>query len=412
MIRAVVPFILAVFLCGSSPAQSWTQYTDTNSPLPFPSVRCIAFETDGTAWIGTDFGLARFSNGVWTIFNSSNSPLANNDIRSLCIGADNTKFIGTFSAGLYTYNDTAWANLNTSNSFLPDDYIRSLSKGSSGSMWVGTTAGLVRIDSSGSWTVYTMWNSVLGSNNIACLHYDTVNNEIWAGTVNGGVLRVINDTTLTSFTIQNSGISDNTVLGIDQDASGNMLFVSPSNGLIVKLNPFGWFTYNLVSSNIPTSGLTCILADSQQDAWIGSINKGLIRKTGPSFSYSDSSNSPLEDITVQCLARDSAGRIWIGTQTAGLYILDTQITTGIQSLHEAGTTVRAYPNPSDRFVRFTGVPDEEILEVVLPEGRVVSYGYASQGLIDLTGLPPGLLLIRPVEGSWKPVRVLYQPNHF
>lgn len=412
MFRAVIIFMLAVCIGGSSFAQSWTQYTDTNSPLPFPSVRCIAFESDGTAWIGTDFGLARFSNGAWTVFNSTNSPLASNDIRSLCIGTDNTKFIGTFSAGLYTYNDTAWTNLNTSNSSLPDDYVRSLSKGPSGSLWLGTTAGLVRIDSVGNWTIYTMWNSVLGSNNIACLHHDTVNNELWAGTVNGGALRVVNDTALTSFTIQNSGISDNTVLGIDQDAAGNILFVSPANGLIVKLNPFGWFTYNLVSSNIPTSGLTCILADSMQDAWIGSLNKGLIRKSGSSFSYSDSTNSPLDDITVQCLARDSAGRIWIGTQTAGLYILDTQTTTGIAVLQETSASVRAYPNPSGRFIRLTDVRDAVQVEILLPEGRVVSFTNTSQGLIDLAGLPPGLLLIRPVDGSWKSVRVLHQPNHF
>ncbi|MFM9009010.1 MAG: two-component regulator propeller domain-containing protein, partial [Bacteroidota bacterium] len=366
----------------------------------------------GTAWIGTDFGLARFSSGVWTIFNNSNSPLASNDIRSLCIGTNNTKFIGTFSAGLYTFNDTVWTNLNTSNSSLPDDYIRSLTKGPSVSVWVGTTAGLVRMDSSGSWTVYTMWNSVLGSNNIACLHHDTVNSEVWAGTVNGGVLRVANDTVLSSFTIQNSGISDNTILGIDQDASGNMLFVSPANGLIVKLNPFGWFTYNLVSSNIPTSGLTCILADSLQDAWIGSFNKGLIRKSGTGFSYSDSTNSPLEDIIVQCLARDSAGRIWIGTQTAGLYILDTQATTGIETLHVPDATIRAYPNPAGRFIRLAGVADADNLEIVSPEGRVVFYGNTNQGVLDLAGLPPGLLLIRSIDENWKPVRVLHQPGHF
>jgi ligand-binding sensor domain-containing protein len=393
-------------------AQTWTQYTNTNSPLPFPSVRCIAFESNGTAWIGTDFGLAKLAGGTWTVFNSSNSPLASNDIRSLYIGPDNKKYIGTFSAGLYLYNDTVWNNLNTGNSILPDDFIRSIHSGPANSLWIGTTAGLIRIDSAGAWSLYTMWNSVLGSNNIACLFHDTLSHELWAGTINGGALRVSNDTVLTSFTIQNSGISDNTILGIDRDPAGNILFVSPANGLIVKLNPFGWFTYNLVSSNIPTSGLTCVLADGLQDAWLGSFNKGLVRKTTSTFTFSDSTNSPLEDILVQCLARDSAGNIWIGTQTAGLYILDLQSPTGLPAEDFQLSGILAYPNPCTTALRLSGLNEETDIEIATPDGRIVQRTRTYSGILDVSTLPSGLLLIRPITGDWPALRIAHLSDHF
>ena len=377
-------------------SSAWTQFTTTNSGLPFNSVRCIAFDPDSNTWIGTDFGLARLSpNGNWTVFGTWNSPLTGNDIRSLAIAQDGTKWIGSFANGLFGFRDTTWMNYNTTNSPLSDDFVRSLAVDTAGVIWIGTLGGLNRLDTAGNWSLYTMWNSPLGSNNIACLYLDSSTNDKWAGTVNGGLLHIRQDTVLTSFTIQNSGISDNTVLGIDMDAFGNLFLASPSNGMIVKLSNFGWITSNTVSSNIPTSGLTCLGLDTNDDPWIGSIDHGLLHRSSGSFSFYDSSNSPLNDPTVQCLQIDPSGKIWIGTQSEGLFVFDPSLsTTGMMD----GTDEiqwETYPNPARETLHIHTAQHPLIkIEVLSLDGRVLNAVRPMNETIDLSGLSSGTYMIR------------------
>lgn len=391
MLRYICVYILLLLpACGLS--QAFVNYNTLNSALPENSVRCIVFESDTVAWIGTDFGLVRLVNGTMTVFNTANSGLCANGIRSLSIDRGGQKWIGTFTNGLCVYNDTTWVSYNTGNSPLPDDFVRSLAIDTAGTRWIGTLAGLSRFDTLGNWTTYTMFNSVLGSNNIASIYVDKATNDKWAGTINGGVLRIEKDTNLSKFSTQNSGISDNTILDISKDQAGNMIFATPANGLVYKLNPFGWLTYNTIGSAIPSSGLTSIDLDSVDNVWIGSFDKGLIYKSGSNFSYFDSTNSPVEDESVQCVRVAPDGKIWFGTQIAGLYILDPALLSGLGELSQ-GTNLFAYPNPVS-----------DLLYVAIPEGfgrfqlydvtgRVVYETDDLHGPLQTSALQPGIYRI-------------------
>lgn len=400
-------FILLSVSVVNAQTGAWTQFNSSNSPLPFNSVRCIEFEEDSIVWIGTDFGLARYTSGNWTIYNSSNSSLNSNDIRSIIIDRNGNKWIGTSTAGLYMYNDTVWTNYNSINSPLPDDYVKSLACDTANSIWIGTLGGLARLAPQGSWTVYTMWNSVLGSNNIACIYTDTITNDKWAGTVNGGVLLIEKDTNLSSFTIQNSGISDNTILGIDRDASGNTFMVSPANGLIVKLGTFGWITYNTISSSIPTAGLTSIALDSIYEPWIGTNDKGLLKKSANTFIIYDSTNSPLYDPNIQCLKTDNQGRIWIGTQIAGIFILDPAFTTASDEIQSIDN-INAYPNPFSETITITSSEKIEGIEIVNMDGRCIAKPNTASNIVNTTFLEKGayFLRLRLVDGRTKVKRII------
>lgn len=332
-------------LAGVTVAQpAWTNYNLSNSQLAADQIHCILIENDSTTWIGTDYGLSKLVNGTFTNYYTSNSNIPANSIRSLALDSNNTLWVGTFSNGLASFDGTTWTGYNTLNSPLPDDFIRSLAIDTTGDKWIGTTGGLAKMDSLNNWTIYTMWNSALGSNNIAAIYVDTLTNNKWVGTVNGGLLLIEKDTNLTSFTVQNSGISDNTILSIDMDSLGNTILASPANGLIVKLSGFGWFTYNLASSSIPTAGLTSIKNDIIDQPWIGTFDKGLLYKNGSNFVMYDTSNSPIDDEHITFVTVDRFGKVWFGTETKGLYILDPALLTG---LPEAGaaTNVIVYPNP-------------------------------------------------------------------
>lgn len=373
--------------------QAWTNYTTTNSQISDNSIRCILFENDSTTWIGTDFGLSKLVNGNWTSYNTSNSNIPANGIRSLAIDSLNTLWVGTFSNGFASFDGTAWTSYNTLNSPLPDDFVRSLAVDTLGQKWIGTTAGLAKIDSLNNWTIYTMWNSILGSNNIACIYVDTLTDNKWVGTVNGGVLLIEKDTNLTTYTVQNSGISDNTVLSIDMDSLGNVYMASPANGLIVKLAGFGWFTYNLVSSNIPTAGLTSVSFDLIDKPWMGSFDKGLLYKDGNNFIMYDTANSPLTDIMIQSVRVDDSGKVWVGTQTGGLFILDPSLLTGIPQA-EGITNVHAYPNPSSGSVFIQSRIGVSMVVLSDLNGRILLQDESGNKEVDLSSFTKGVYQLR------------------
>lgn len=388
----------AVFLGGTSnlsfgQSVAWTEYSTLNSPIPDNSIRCIAFENDSTVWIGTDFGLAKKVNGQWTIYNTSNSGISSNSIRSFALDKNGVKWIGTFSNGLCSFNDTVWTNYNTVNSPLPDDFIRSLAIDTANVIWAGTTGGLVRIDSLTTFTIYDQFNSIMNSSNIAAIYVDSVNNNKWIGTVNGGLILIDKDTNFTEFYTGNSGISDNTLLGIDKDASGNLFLASPANGLIVKLAGFGWFTYNLASSNIPTAALSCLILDAVDQPWIGTFDKGLLYKNGSNFIVYDTSNSPLTDVVIQCINRDDSGKVWIGTQTGGLFVLDPSLLTAVPG-HQPITNVHVYPNPAIDRLFFNSAVRNVNCEITDISGRVFISENGTSNQIDIHALSSGLYQVR------------------
>lgn len=400
--KKVIYYFLFVFiqLVGHSTfsqTNAWTQYDMNNSGLPNNSVRCIAFENDSTAWIGTDFGLAKFSSGVWTIYNTFNSGLGNNDIRSIAIDTNHVKWIGTFANGISVFNDTTWTIFNTMNSPLPDDFVRSLAIDQKNTKWIGTLGGLAKIDSTNSWNIYTMWNSVLGSNNIASIFVNPNTNDKWVGTVNGGLLLIEKDTNLTAFTNQNSGIPDNTVLGIDMDANQNLYLATPGNGLAVKLSGFGWLTYNLVSSNIPTASLTTVALDGIGQPWAGTNTNGIVyNNTGNNFIPYDTTNSPLTDNLIQTLRMSVDQKLWIGTQTGGLFILDPSLLTSVQSISGL-PSIHLFPNPCSDFLFIESISPLQKIELWDVRGSLISLSDVMNNKINVQSLTNGMYQMRLTE---------------
>lgn len=377
--RTVILWYAFVFLILSSTSEmfaqpaAWTHYSISNSPLPDQNVHSIVFENDSTTWIGTGYGLARFDGTNWTIYNNLNSGLIGNDIRSLAIDKSGNIWVGTFNNGLNLFDGTNWTNFNTLNSPLPDDFVRSLAIDTNNTKWIGTIGGLARLDTTGTWTIYTMWNSGLGSNNIAELFVDTTSNVKWAGTVNGGLLEIEDDTIFTKYTIQNSGISDNSILDIDRDPAGNLFLASPANGLIIKLAGFGWFTFNPLSSSIPTAGLTSLVLDGNGDVWMGTFDKGVVRKTGNTFRVFNTTNSPLNDSAIQTVVISPTGKVFIGTQTGGMFVLDPTLLTGLEEQNPEKNKLSIHPNPTTGNFRWQYDRMPYALEVVSADGRKVTY---------------------------------------
>ncbi len=330
---SIALFILLSGFCNAQ--QAWTIYnSNTVANFPSNSVHCIAIDSTDIKWVGTDYGLAAFNDTTWTIYNTFNSGLTDNSIRSIAVDKFNNIWIGTFLGGLLKFDgDTTWTAYSTLNSAIPDDYVKTIAFDTSGNIWIGTTIGLVKFDGDTTWKVYNISNSIFTlSDNIADINIDA-SNYFRIGTINGGYL-TIDDTIWTLYTIPNgSGIPDNTQLGIDVDQNGIEWLATPGNGLVAHPSSFTWSVYNQFTSQMPSSSASCLITKTNPDRiWVGTLDFGVVRKTGLSFTYFDMSNSPMPDVYVQCIANDANGIIWIGTQTGGLVKLDESQLTAVNEI--------------------------------------------------------------------------------
>jgi ligand-binding sensor domain-containing protein len=129
-----------------------------NSGIPDNSITAIAFENNGTIWIGTEkAGVARFNGTEWIIYRKENSILPDNNIKALAIDKDNNIWIGT-SNGILTRNkDNSWKILNQNNSPLPNNKVKRIMLGEDDNIYIASEGGLSIFDGS-NWTLYNSDN--------------------------------------------------------------------------------------------------------------------------------------------------------------------------------------------------------------------------------------------------------------
>ena len=342
--------------------QAWTFFNTANSPLPENSVRCIASTPNGTVWIGTDYGLAAYDGSSWTVYNTMNSGIPDNSIRSLLIDG-NVIWVGTFMGGLARFDGTTWNIYNTINSFIPDDFVRSLARDTAGNIWVGTIGGLGLFDGV-AWTIFNMNNTPLLSNNISGLWSDSIGTIVC--TINGGV-GFYNNGSWQHFTIGNSNLPDNSSLGTIRDNAGVPWFSTPANGLSAYVGGIQFLTFSTITSGIASNSTTGLAYRQQGDEiWLGSIDEGLIRKSGLNFTNYGTANGSLPDDVVQCVHVDSQDIVWAGMQTGGVVRLDPDLLMNITSL-ESSIEAFVYPNPAADFIKFD-IESSEPVDVSVFDG--------------------------------------------
>ncbi|RCL76806.1 MAG: hypothetical protein DBW72_01275 [Flavobacteriales bacterium] len=318
--------------------QVFTTYNSQNSGIPFNTVRCL--EKQGNdLWVGTDAGLAKFSNNTWEIFNASNSPLFSDNIRALKLEGDSVLWIGTVGGGLFSFNGEEWVNFNVSNSGLQDNLVRDINIDLHENIWLATTEGIFMYDRN-EWHHWNMQDSNLLSNNITSIQIG-LNNEKYIGTINGGIIYFDSLNHFTTYTIINSGLPDNSVTAIEIDINGFPWFLSPAAGLVYD-SDFGgpWLNFNTVNSDLPSNALKC-LHFMGSELLIGSEVAGLIFKNGETWSHLNTINSDLPDNHILSLEIDNQNNIWVGTYNEGLCKINFQNSI----LENLDSQMLFYPNP-------------------------------------------------------------------
>lgn len=141
---------------------SWTHFTQQNSPLPYDWIYDIEIDNQQNKWIGVRFGwLVKYNNSSWTIFNHTNSGIPfNASILKILIDRNENKWLAT-GGGLVKYNDTVWTVYNDSNSPIASNSLTAISQDSNTNIWIGTFgAGLSVFNENGIVSVQNISNEI------------------------------------------------------------------------------------------------------------------------------------------------------------------------------------------------------------------------------------------------------------
>jgi ligand-binding sensor domain-containing protein len=392
--------VILLLLYGSVSGQaSWTVYNMANSPLPDNRVYCIAIDSLDRKWIGTDNGLAVFDGATWTIYDNSNSGLTWTSVRGIAFDHEGVAWIATVIGGLYSFDGTTWVNYNTGNSPIADDFVKGVCVDSADNIWLATGNGICRFTRT-AWRTWNPWNSSVQSSS-----YNSVtlakNNTVFAGANNGGLVEMRDTNVIANYTISNSLIQDNTVYGMNADSNGGVWFGMPQHGMGFFLNAINfWQTYDSQSSPLNSPTVNSVFVDSLQTKYIGTMGGLFLYRTNSTWTNYSFSPNGLPDNFVRGVNKDRDGKIWVGTDTGGVAVLDENL-SGIPE-NENPFVLQIFPNPvlPGGIVNLNRSFDHASVQIYDPAGKLISENYFSGNTIRLDNIrTTGFYVVQITSGA-------------
>ncbi|MEN6295095.1 MAG: two-component regulator propeller domain-containing protein [Chloroherpetonaceae bacterium] len=198
--------------------------------------------------------------------------------RSIAFDKDGTMWIGTAISGLIKFKDkNNWEVYDTTNSKLPSNLINSIIFDSVGNIIIGAYKGLVKFDGDSTWVVWDSLDTGPFSNNSYAIPVVDLNGNIWVGCYDrfsgyGVVCKVTDFTTYEEF--ETPVLPGNYVYSIALDAD-NSIWVGTNKGW-VRYDGTDWIYYPPIGDNM----ITDIIIDKYGNKWINAnylfTNRGII----------------------------------------------------------------------------------------------------------------------------------------
>ena len=282
--------------------RSWTQ----QQGLPQDSVRAIAQAPDGSLWIGTDEGLARFDGVEFTAYRQREGGLANSFITALTVARDGTVWVGTL-AGVSRLSNGSFTHYSTANG-LGTPTVTDVFEDRHGTIWV-VGGRIVSAFRGGEFVNYGPDEGVPAEGLRKLV-------ERADGTLVGvGFSEVVRfDGQRFHPLLARGRLSDEFGTSMVVDRQG-VIWIGTTRGA-VAVQPDGSLRRYDPPDGVPAAPVRAVLADRDGTLWIGTSN-GLARLEGDRFVRL-SAPGLRPGVAVWETFEDRDGTLWVGT-SSGLH---------------------------------------------------------------------------------------------
>lgn len=318
----------------------------TDDGLSQMTVNDLLQDRQGYIWVATQDGLNRYDGYKFKVFRhdaDDERSLADNRIYDLFEDKDGTLWVGT-GGGLHRYDaklecfERFVFKIGQDNS-ISGNMVVSISQDLNGHLWIASyIGGVARMDIEQrrfvQMPVQTQYSPGLISNKVVDIEVDSYG-DVWMATNGKGVSRYLSKTSQFEHFFQHlgdSGLSSNLVKHVVETTDGKILVSTLRDGVNVFERRSK--TFSPVKLADKTFSLSNMLAASDGNLWMGSIQNGLFRRRLNSqdgigsgktlqFSHDATDRYSLSSENVLALMEDNSGVIWVGTHGGGISTYNT-----------------------------------------------------------------------------------------
>ncbi len=280
-----------------------TRWTAEQGGLPDNNVYDIHQDSRGYLWLATESGLLRFDGSRFVIYDARNTPGLRGSVRCLEPDGQGGLWVGTAEGLLHRAVNGELVRYTMADG-LPHARIRAMSLASDGSLFVATVNGLARVADG----KITRFSTAEGLLDVGAATVLADGKRVWIGTSKG--VQWFEDGQLHRFGPE----ADAPVSGVDviHKTSQGILVVAGEDGRVRWLKD-GRF----VAAEALPSGIISLTEDASGRLWVGTQEAGLARYRDGALLDSSGEDDLFQDM-IRTLFRDSEGNVWIGTATHGL----------------------------------------------------------------------------------------------
>jgi signal transduction histidine kinase/ligand-binding sensor domain-containing protein len=280
------------------PARSPSQYVIRKwgaSALSTNSVHSLLQSPDGYLWVGTTTGLARFDGARFTFFENRRTPgLPDGGVSALTQGADGSLYLGTTGGEIARYRDGAFTPIEGR----PwGGVVASLHFSRDGSLWVGAHGRRVYRWKDGLFPTYRTPVPYAMAEDAAGV--------VWFGfgTADGGLSR------FDGTQIVAEGLAGEIVQALCFDKTG-ALWIGTPRGL--RRRRHGRLERFSTHEGLGHENVTALLEDRDGQLWVGTNGGGLYRYASSRFTRLTTAEGLSSDY-VHRLLEDHEGNVWVAT---------------------------------------------------------------------------------------------------
>ena len=286
--------------------------------LPGSRVHALLADREGSLWIGTNHGLARWIEGKVQLL-PEGDPLGNTSIVALLEDREGDLWLGTESDGLQILRDHRFRTLGARGG-LSSNGTTAVVEDSAGTLWAGTqNDGLNAVRRNGADRAFQVrtWSVTRGLVSDVILSLAAApNGDLWVGTPDG--LNRIRAGSVATFT-SSDGLPDDFIRSLFIDADGS-LWIGTRRGLAHWTMSRGVNSRASIQTYTQASGLGsdlvgAIARDVHGDLWVATL-AGLSRLHEGKIDNFTTANGLSSDVITALLAR-ADGTLLIGTQDHG-----------------------------------------------------------------------------------------------